>query len=376
MRPRPAKRKASKIMFEKDYEVFLSKPTSIVGPFKIYEIKDIVTCMEVSVGTSWCIRNEKYATGCLKEGSLWMVMKDDEKYALFDFENSQFVNVNNRKAYVSEVKYIFDNWRYGKELLEKKIYRNGCLIEYVNKPSEELCLVAVRQNGRALEFIEEQTEEMCLVALENDANALMFVKNQTEELCKKAVDKDLQVLRCVDKNILRSWEYGYKLIEENVLIEFIYQPSYELCMEAVKRRGTDLRFVDQGYAYGYSNMQTDEMCLAAVKQNWFALEYVKKQTYKVCLAAVLKNGNAIAFVVDQKIDLCLTAIENDPSCIEYIREQTVELCLKAINKDYRTLRNIKDQTLQLCIEAVKINSTAIRFIRDKDMVEEVRKHLQ
>lgn len=42
--------------------------------------------------------------------------------------------------------------------------------------------------------------------------------------------------------------------------------------------------------------QTPEICLAAVKKNYYALKFVKKQTEEICLAAVMKNINSKRFV--------------------------------------------------------------------------------
>ena len=42
--------------------------------------------------------------------------------------------------------------------------------------------------------------------------------------------------------------------------------------------------------YNLSKNQTPDICLAAVKQDGYALQYVKEQTPDICLAAVKQNG--------------------------------------------------------------------------------------
>ena len=46
----------------------------------------------------------------------------------------------------------------------------------------------------------------------------------------------------------------------------------------------------------YINNQTEEICLAAVKQNGYALEFIKNQTEEICLAAIKRDADALKFV--------------------------------------------------------------------------------
>jgi hypothetical protein len=62
-------------------------------------------------------------------------------------------------------------------------------IQYIDNPSLELRLAAVRRNGCALEVIEDQTEEICIAAVENNGDALEFVKPEfkTYKVCNTAL---------------------------------------------------------------------------------------------------------------------------------------------------------------------------------------------
>ena len=44
--------------------------------------------------------------------------------------------------------------------------------------------------------------------------------------------------------------------------------------------------MDKIYDLGRLKEQTPEICMAAVQQNWWALQHVKKQTPEICMAAV------------------------------------------------------------------------------------------
>ena len=43
------------------------------------------------------------------------------------------------------------------------------------------------------------------------------------------------------------------------------------------------------------NLMTEEVCIAAVKQNGLALRYIRNQTLEICTLAVKQNSNAIKY---------------------------------------------------------------------------------
>jgi hypothetical protein len=64
------------------------------------------------------------------------------------------------------------------ESLLQAVPSDGLRIRYVQDPSPDLCLVAVRQNWRALRYIPQnlQTSEMCCIALEQSPDARVMIK--------------------------------------------------------------------------------------------------------------------------------------------------------------------------------------------------------
>jgi hypothetical protein len=85
-------------------------------------------------------------------------------------------------------------------------------------------------------------------------------------------------------------------------------------------------------------IKTPELCIAAVKQNGFALEFVPKDlmTTEVCLAAVYRYGCALEYVPEslKSAEMCLAAIRQNALALEYVPEnlKTLELCLEAIRE--------------------------------------------
>lgn len=105
--------------------------------------------------------------------------------------------------------------------------------------------------------------------------------------------------------------------------------------------------------YIAERLKTEEVCLAAVKQNGMALKFVREQTPKICKAAVRKSGWALP----------------------YVKEQTPEICLAAVKKRGCALEWVKEQTLKVCLAAVKHDAEALKFIKDAEMREQVKNTL-
>jgi hypothetical protein len=142
-------------------------------------------------------------------------------------------------------------------------------------------------------------------------------------------------------------------------------------------------------------LQTEEMCLMAVKQKGLALKYVINKTEEICLKAIEQNGNALEFVPEEfkTVELCFTAVERSGWALKYVPEKfqtkklyftavevfglalqlvpeeskTIELCLIAVQSIGSALEFVpeKFQTKELCLEATKKDGSALRFIKNK-----------
>jgi len=125
--------------------------------------------------------------------------------------------------------------------------------------------------------------------------------------------------------------------------KFVITKEFEqLCLAAVQQ---------DGWALEYIKEQTPEICLAAVQQTWRALRYVKEQTPEICLAAVQQNGLALQYIKEQTPELCLAAVQQNGLALQYIKEQTPEICLAAVQQDGWALRYAKEQTPDLRLAA-------------------------
>lgn len=73
------------------------------------------------------------------------------------------------------------------------------------------------------------------------------------------------------------------------------------------------------------SLQTEELCLAAVRSHPRAILYVRDQTPTIAWATVEGDPMAIQFIRDQTPDLVEMAVRADPGAIQLIRDKAPEL---------------------------------------------------
>ena len=106
-----------------------------------------------------------------------------------------------------------------KELIKEAPYN----IKLITKPSEELCMIAVRSNPEVIEYIKNPTEKICIQAIRIDPKVIRFIKYPNERVCLEAVKNDY---------------YG-----KDAIIQYIENKTYNLCLEAVKKNGYAINFI-------------------------------------------------------------------------------------------------------------------------------------
>ena len=82
---------------------------------------------------------------------------------------------------------------------------------------------------------------------------------------------------------------------------------------------------------------------------------------------VTKRNNIIGFNPDN-INECLAAVKEDGYALRYVEEQTPEICLEAVKEDGYALQYVKKQTKDICLEAVKQNELALQYVKDINML--------
>lgn len=101
-------------------------------------------------------------------------------------------------------------------------------------------------------------------------------------------------------------KYIEKLIENPKSYKNIYDPSYNLSLNAVRLRGNNLKYVPLNYL-------DEEICLEAVKKNSDSIVYVPKKIITQTISDfAIKNGNNLKYIPKKYKNflLCRKSIEN------------------------------------------------------------------
>ena len=65
--------------------------------------------------------------------------------------------------------------------LDKQVYNNGELIQFIDNPSEEVQLAAVKMFGSSIKHIQNPSERVQLAAVKKFGNSIQYIQNPTEK---------------------------------------------------------------------------------------------------------------------------------------------------------------------------------------------------
>jgi hypothetical protein len=91
-------------------------------------------------------------------------------------ENNQLKNILTK---IGEVNPKYD--------LDKQVYNVGDLIQFIDNPSEEVQLTAVKDDPFSIKYIENPTEKVQLAAVKKNPYSIRFIQNSSETVQLAAV---------------------------------------------------------------------------------------------------------------------------------------------------------------------------------------------
>lgn len=161
-------------------------------------------------------------------------------------------------------------------------------------------LQKIKHNPSYIQNVQNQDEEMCIEAVSRNGLTLFFVQDKTPDVCQTAV------------------------LENPHALNFVDDPPYELCKLAISEDGLCIQFVERDTFKKFSDEQTNNLCITAVKQNGGALKFIPIEYH---------TG-----------EVCMEAIKNDPTMLKEINGQNEEMCIEAVSLNPEVLIYVKDQT--------------------------------
>jgi hypothetical protein len=128
-------------------------------------------------------------------------------------------------------------------------------------------------------------------------------------------------------------------------------------------------------------VQTEDICMDAVKRGGLALRYVTNQTEAICIKAVKQNGYALLYVKNQTEAICMESVKQKGHALEYVHDQTDAICLEALKSSrvsdwYYSFENvyniIKYPSPQLVIQLLKIYPSHIDTIMTEYATHQIK----
>jgi hypothetical protein len=292
---------------ESKHKKFLSKPYIEGKEYKIYKITKVDECVKISKGTSWCTQGIANAESYLKKGPLWLVTKNDKRFALISFESGSYMDVNDQRLKPEVVFEIFDIWPEAEKKLIENLKGNSYSIKFLRNLSEEQQLEMMPKEPDVFQHLYKPTEKVINKAVKEDGSNIQYVKNPSKELQEEAIKQDADNIERIDHI---DPEIEKRLIDINPdAIKHMKNPSEETQEKVVRLHGLAIKHIKD---------PSEKVKLLAVKQNGKAIRHLKDPSVEVQMAAVNNKWHSLAYIKNPDKKVIERAIEIDPRAEEFV----------------------------------------------------------
>lgn len=229
----------------------------------------------------------------------------------------------------------------------------GDAIRFINNPTEEQILSAIKQAGSNIQYINNPTKEMYEIAIKNDPTAIQFLKIhqysyfEIFRLFNIAIEKEPSMIKYAFEHFRDYDRSLYETLCEKAfeiapsVFKYFHEPTLKMIYEAIKHDTAENVKYLSDERFNPSDLISRQMY--AIRNNAYVIQYID-QTYELCLEAVEKSGYALEYV-----DPCY---------------KTEEMCFVAVAKSSYPFKYIPSECLsyRICIKALEYNDSYIRDI--------------
>jgi hypothetical protein len=291
---------------------------------------------------------------------------------------------------------VEDTLEFSEEEILKIVRKYPLALKYIDAEQQtpNIITAAVRKNGRALSFVKaaQQTNEICKAAIQQDKRAIQYVKLNSPALLLDMVknhEVPIKYLTVEQKRIysqaMKDHDHDHEsprlhsgsdtsrssrgrrspLANSSDSDDISSDLALASVLTAVEKDGLSLQHIDHAQlpAHIYHRIY-----MAAVQQNGMALRYINpdRQTDEICLAAVRQTGKALHLVVKQTPEIALAAVQQDGLSLHLVDIQTPEIALAAVQQNGMAVKYLRNQTPQdyrkIFIAAVQQCDRALQFV--------------
>lgn len=234
------------------------------------------------------------------------------------------------------------------------IKNNGELLEHVRDDLKDvnMCNAAIENKPSALRFIPEKIKEaypeLVNKCFEMDHDTIYFINNPTREMKLRAIRKDPLSIRLIDNLEPEFCELAFSLNKElaTYIVRDICYHSNEIIFEAIKQCPNIIREIKS---------PTDEMIKEAVKNDGYLLEFFDVSDKTTQWLALNDTPNAIKYIKNPSDEMCIYVLDQDPENIRLINNPSDKICEYAIKLTDNAYQDISDKNVLAEYYGVDIN---------------------
>lgn len=206
--------------------------------------------------------------------------------------------------------------------------------DFIESPTPEKIMRALRIYPAAIATIDNPTEEMQKIVIEQNKKLASLIKNPCEAVQKVLIEEDPENIRHIEN------------------------PTEEMALIAVSQNGLLLSEIRN---------PSDAVIEAAVRENGFAVRCVpiEKQTERIQMIAVENSPKVATLLHNPSEAVLFEAIERYPSVVTQLENPTRELQLAAVKREPAIINSIKDPDYDAIYRAVKKNGLLVRNFQYK-----------
>lgn len=218
-------------------------------------------------------------------------------------------------------------------LILTAVNSDGLVLKYIphEKRPEFVKLAAVKQHGYAIQFINNPSQTVCLEAVKSKGHAIQFIKNPAHEICEQAINTRS------DSIFLIPTEYI----------------TLKLCETAIKKNPNIVEKVTS--KFNLTNDDISRLQMLAINIDPLSIKYINNQTSDLCIYAITQCAQTISLIVNPTKDMVIQAVSKNPLVYNKIHPQYIDDDINNILLDISGyfLRLIPNPTREMFFKAIK-----------------------
>lgn len=217
------------------------------------------------------------------------------------------------------------------EMAKVAVNEWGSAIQYIHEQNIELIKIAVRREPAAFVFVQDKTTEIRKIAFTENPEITKFENFRTQILKPKYV---VDVSHLNNMKVQTESEIIFQINNQTYdssLLAFVKKQTHKICLESVSKYGKTLRYVHN---------KTEDIVLAAIANDHTAMAYVsnKKFSEQFFIRCMKVDGRCLAFSKMRTPAIEMAAVKQNWEALQYVTEPTEQLCIEAYSQDVRALR--------------------------------------